>query len=92
MKEKLLEMLKENGEWSFTRWIAFVGYSAFLLGSFYLLYKGQKWDNYDTFANLTGGGGAVTQLVNKFINGKYNTALGEPGKPVVKEEGEKQHE
>ena len=32
--------------------------------------------NYDTFAFLTGGGGATTQVVNKLINSKYNSVPG----------------
>lgn len=77
----LLNMLKEGGSYSLTRIAAFIGYSAFLIASAYLIYKGQTWGNYETFATMTGGGGMVTQIANKFINGKYNTPLGEAGKP-----------
>ena len=79
---KITNVLKEGGEWSLTRCISLLGYTAFLVGSAYLLYKNQAWDGYSTFANLTGGGGALTQVMNKFINGKYNTPEGEAGKPL----------
>jgi len=78
---KFSEMLKENGEWSFTRIIALTGYLAFLIGSAYLMYNNIHWSDYDTFAQLTGGGGMATQLVNKLMNSKYNTEAGQSGKP-----------
>lgn len=77
----LQEMFKENGSWSFTRIIAAVGYLAFIIGSAYLMIKNIHWQDYDTFAELTGGGGMATQLVNKLMNSKYNTDEGEAGKP-----------
>ncbi len=33
-------------------------------------------DHYDTLASLSGGGSAATQIANKFINSKYNSAQG----------------
>lgn len=84
--DKLKEMLKEGNEYSLTRAMAVISFTAFLLGSLYLLIKGTTWGNYETFATFTGGGGAVTQIANKFINGKYNTAANEAGKPLNKEE------
>lgn len=81
MCSKIVAVLKENNEYSLTRCLAVVGFMAFLIASAYLMYTGTNWNGYDTFAGLTGGGGAATQLVNKFINGKYNTDPGQPGKP-----------
>lgn len=73
---KYLKMLLyENDELSLTRVIAVIGWLAFLSVSAYLVYTHQKWDNYDTFASFTGGG-AATQVVNKLINSKYNSAPG----------------
>lgn len=86
MIDRLSDMLKEGGEWSFTRWLSFIGFLAFLVASGYLMYSGKNWAGYDTFASLTGGGGCVSQLVNKFINGKYNTPMGEAGKPLSRKE------
>lgn len=77
-----MNMLKENGEYSLTRIFAVIGYISFMIASGYLIYNGKTWGNYDTFAALTGGGGAATQIANKFINSKYNTANGEAGKPI----------
>ena len=81
----MFDFLKEKGEYSLTRILAVVGFLSFLVGSVYLIYKGQTWGNYETFATMTGGGGAVTQIANKLINSKYNTAQGEAGKPINKE-------
>ena len=77
-------LMYENGNPSLTRSLAVAGFSAFLLGSFYLMYRGITWGNYETFATMTGGGGMVTQIANKFLNSKYNSHPGEP--PAVKEE------
>lgn len=74
---KYLKMLLyENNELSLTRCITVVAWAAFLAVSFYLVYTAQSWGNYDTFAFLTGGGGATTQVVNKLINSKYNSVPG----------------
>lgn len=69
-------LLYENNELSLTRCITVVAWAAFLAVSFYLVYTAQAWGNYDTFAFLTGGGGATTQVVNKLINSKYNSVPG----------------
>lgn len=82
MTTKLREMLKEGNEYSLTRLMAVISFAAFLIGSLYLLIKGTTWGNYETFATFTGGGGAVTQIANKFINGKYNTPANVAGKPA----------
>ena len=74
---KYLKMLLyENNELSLTRCITVIAWAAFLAVSFYLVYTAQAWGNYDTFAFLTGGGGATTQVVNKLINSKYNSIPG----------------
>ena len=74
---KYLKMLLyENNELSLTRCITVIAWVAFLAVSFYLVYTAQSWGNYDTFAFLTGGGGATTQVVNQFINSKYNSVPG----------------
>lgn len=85
MLKKILNTLKENGEYSLTRILSVVGFVAFLCGSAYLIYKGMSWGNYETFATMTGGGSAATQIANKLINSKYNTAQGESGKPISKD-------
>lgn len=69
-------LLYENNELSLTRCITVIAWAAFLAVSFYLVYTAQVWGNYDTFAFLTGGGGATTQVVNKLINSKYNSVPG----------------
>ena len=76
------KLLYEQGELSLTRSLAVAGFLAFLAGSFYLIWKGSTWGNYETFATMTGGGGMATQIANKFINSKYNS---EEGKPPARE-------
>ncbi len=66
----------ENDELSYTRVISAIFVIAFLAVSTYLVLTHTYWQNYDTFASLTGGGGGATQLVNKFINSKYNSVQG----------------
>lgn len=66
----------ENDELSYTRVISAIFVIAFLGVSIYLVLTHTYWQNYDTFASLTGGGGGATQLVNKFINSKYNSMPG----------------
>lgn len=83
---KIKAVLKEGNEYSLTRLMAVISFTVFLLGSLYLLIKGTTWGNYETFATFTGGGGAVTQIANKFINGKYNTPANEAGKPINNKE------
>ena len=66
-------MINENGIPSLTRAISIIAFLAFLGASFYLMWQGQRWDHYETFAFITGGGGTGAQVVNKYINSKYNT-------------------
>lgn len=80
----LKALLYENGNLSLTRSLAIAGFLAFLAGSFYLMWKGASWGNYETFATMTGGGGLATQVANKFLNSKYNSPGGEP--PAIKKE------
>lgn len=74
---KYIKMLMyENNELSLTRSLAIVGWIAFLAVSVYLVLEHQYWQNYDTFASITGGGGGAIQVANKLINSKYNSAPG----------------
>ena len=77
------KLLYESGELSLTRSLAVAGFLAFLAGSFYLMWRGATWGNYETFATMTGGGGLASQIANKFINSKYNSA---PGQAPTREE------
>lgn len=85
MKKLIKAILTENGTYSLTRIASAVLLLAFLIGSFYLILKNQTWGNYDSFATICGGGGVTGQVVNKFINSKYNTPQGNIGKPMIKE-------
>lgn len=80
--EKILNVFKEGNEYSLTRLLAMGNYVFFVVITIYLVLSGKSWGNYEVFATITGGGGILTQIVNKAINGKYNTCLGESGKPL----------
>lgn len=75
----MMEIFKENGVYSLTRFIVALNYLLFIIGTAYLIVSGQTWGNYDTFCVVTATGGAATQIANKFLNSKYNS---EPGKPT----------
>ena len=76
--------LYENNELSLTRLIAVASWLLFAIVSIYLVAFNITWADYATFAIITGGGGAATQIANKLMNSKYNTATGscEPKKPA----------
>lgn len=75
----MLEMLKEDGVYSLTRVLPAVGYLSFVAVSIAMILMDRTWEHYSEFAAATGGA-VIIQLGNKFINSKYNTPLGEPGK------------
>lgn len=74
--QMMFDMFYENNSLSFTRVIAACGYIAFIIASFYLMVTGEHWDHYDIFASYAGGGSAALQFANKFVNSKYNSAMG----------------
>lgn len=65
-----------DGNVSMTKFLAFFGYFIFAIGSLYLLVNNICWDSYSIFASYTGGGGAVLQFADKFIDSKYNSIPG----------------
>ena len=74
--QMMYDLFYENGSLSFTRVIAATGYLAFIVGSFYLMLTNTNWESYAIFASYAGGGSAALQLGNKFVNSKYNSAIG----------------
>lgn len=81
MKKFIINLLYENGEPSLTRIMTLTAFLAFLVGSAFLLFKGQRWEHYETFAAATAGGGVGGQLANKLMN----LSKGSPdGVPFVK--------
>lgn len=78
---KFTEMLKEDGVYSLTRVLPTLGYITFLLVSVALAATGKHWDNYGEFAMATGGA-VLVQLGNKWVNSRYNTPQGAPGKII----------
>ena len=81
IKKVFKQVFTEGGVYSFTRILIALGYLLFIGVTLYLVAKAQSWQHYDTFALLTAGGSGALQGVNKFINSKFNTTLGEIGKP-----------
>ncbi len=79
--EKITEMLRENGVLSLTRVLPTIGYMTFIFVSVGLAAFGKTWGNYGEFAMATGGA-VIVQLGNKWINSRYNTPAGFPGKTV----------
>ena len=70
------QLFYEDGTFSLTRLIAFLGYLTFMIGSLYLLINNIDWGGYPVFATYTGAVGAAVQTTNKFINSKYNSPVG----------------
>ena len=68
-------LLKENGQLSLTRVLACLSFMTFIVGTAYLMAKQVSWPHYDTFSAATIGGTA-TQVINKFINSKFNSDTG----------------
>lgn len=66
------------GNYSMTDLLSFLGFAAFLAGSGYLIYRGQDWSNYDTFASITGGGGLGAKIGKLGIN-KLGDIFGKGG-------------
>lgn len=69
-------MLFENEQLSYTRVISFSLLLLLIGVTLYLVITGHNWQHYETLASLAGGGSAVTQVANKFINSKYNSEVG----------------
>lgn len=78
----MFDFLKEYDQQSLTRLITVVLLIFFMIVTIYLIYSKFNWMNYDMFCLVTVGGGAGTQLINKWVNSKYNTQPGAPGKPL----------
>ena len=74
---RFMQMLfYENGRASLTKVLTAAYFLLFAGVSIYLVVKGEAWGSYEVFAAFAGGGGAVAQVSNKFINSKYNTVSG----------------
>lgn len=75
--ESLIKMaLYENDSLSLTRLLAVGGWFLFAGVSVYMVVNNIEWNDYATFAMFSGGGGAATQVANKLMNSKYNSAPG----------------
>lgn len=77
MKNIIKNLLTESDKFSLTRFIAITAWLAFLGVSFYLVIASKEWSQYETFATFTAGGGAITQVANKYLNKKYNLEKGD---------------
>lgn len=77
IKDFLLKLIcSGDGNISMLKFLAFFGYFVFSIGSLYLLVNNINWDSYPIFASYTGGGGAVLQFADKFMDSKYNSMPG----------------
>lgn len=90
IKKYLKGLMYENEQPSFTRFVSALLIILFIAVTLYLVITHNTWGNYSEFATLTAGGGAATQLGNKFINSKYNSPVGSPISSVESKEGIKQ--
>jgi len=70
-------LISENGTINTIRFIAIVGYLAFLALSGYLCVTEKQFDYYSEFAALTAGSGTIAALVNRYVNSRLNSAPGE---------------
>ena len=82
--DSLIEMLKECNTLSLTRFISVISWVVWIIVTIYLVLTNHSWGNYGEFT-AAAGTAAFGQLVNKFINSKYNTKPGEVGKIISKE-------
>lgn len=73
----LAGLFYEAGIPSWTRVASAMLLLAFLLGSAYLIIRGQTWGHYDTFAASTGGMGTGLQAFNKYVNSTQNSPSGQ---------------
>lgn len=79
----LLEMLKEKGTYSINRVPMFMNDVIFFAITIYLAITNQTWGHYEFYTMFTATWNGLG-LGNKFINSKYNTPIGEVGKPMGK--------
>lgn len=82
---KIVEMLKEADVLSLTRCILVASWLFWVIVTTYLVVCGKTWGNYSDFTLVTGTA-PIAQLVNKYINSKWNTKQGELGKITFVEE------
>ena len=76
-----MDMLKEAGEYSLPRVLCFEIVQAWLLATIASMVLDKHFWCYGEFTAATVA--CIGYLVgNKFINSKYNTPLGQPGKPM----------
>lgn len=61
----IVGLFYENGSPSLTRVLTTLAFFFFLIVSLYLIVKNEHWLDYDTFANITGGGSLGVRLLDK---------------------------
>ena len=76
MKQVFKMMLYENDQLSYTRIISFTLLLLLVFVTLYLVISDTAWQHYETLAGIAGGGSTATQVANKLINSKYNSAVG----------------
>ena len=71
LKYFLIGLFYEKGEPSLTRTLAAIAFLLFAGVSIYLVVKNEHWLSYDTFAEITGGGGRGLRLLDKLGMNKF---------------------
>ena len=69
-------LISENGNINAIRFIAIVGYLAFIVLSGYLCVTEKQFVYYSEFAALTAGSGTIAALVNRYVNSRLNSPPG----------------
>lgn len=65
VKTFIFSLLFENGEASLTRCLIAASFLLFICVSVYLLLSGVKWQDYNTFATITGGGSIGAKIADR---------------------------
>lgn len=78
MRNIIRRLLWENGNPSLTRFLAVWLVLFWCALTAWLAANQIDWGGY-AIATTTGLGGVATQVINKFVNSKYNSPAGSPG-------------
>lgn len=79
----MMEILEECNQKSLLRLVGAVLILLYVCVTLYLVIRGITWMHYETFTYGALSGGVSTIVGNKFINSKYNTGMGQMGKPMM---------
>lgn len=75
-KNMMYDLFYENGNFSLSRLVAFMGYMVFIGITIYLAVTDSTWVHYTEASSYLAGTSTALLVGNKFIDGKYNTVHG----------------